>query len=356
MQGAYAEVNKLMSKSVQNYIITSRVVQGEMDVTKATEGEKTDILNRWNTDVRHDIKNFESMKRRERAAEKAPAGQTPASPGGRSTSRLVKRLTGGSQNLEISSERGATASDSQSSLSQNRIDADSEFENAIQVSVRETSRGNAEEDAMIEEAIRGSVNAIRQNGDLPNPVPIHSDVKDPTIFEDEEYRITDEEYQALIEQAIQDSLANHGSLLPLPQQSDAEPLVPGSPHPANSSEDVELKRAIQESQNPPSLPPRYATSDNDDEQLRQALEASKNEMDQEKSQRTEEDIVMEYVKKQSLAEEQFRQQRLVKEKSNMAEHEHQQPTEDDEELRKAIEESLKLSRGDSSGPSGSAAQ
>jgi hypothetical protein len=55
MQGAYAELNKFLSRSVQNYIITSRVVQGERDLQHASEGEKANIIYRWNHDKTENI-------------------------------------------------------------------------------------------------------------------------------------------------------------------------------------------------------------------------------------------------------------------------------------------------------------
>ena len=61
-----------------------------------------------------------------------------------------------------------------------------------------------------------------------------------------------------------------------------------------------------------------------------------------KANRTEEDIVMEYVKKQSLAEAQFR----PKGKGKDSDH-----ADDDEDLKRAIEESMRASgkAGESSG-------
>ncbi|KAJ4173191.1 hypothetical protein NW754_012199 [Fusarium falciforme] len=170
---------------------------------------------------------------------------------------------------------------------------------------------------MIEAAVRESVKAVRQKVESEQAPPLP--LKDPSIFEDQDYQITDEEYQALIEQAIQQSLVADAQL---PQESGFVEL------------DVDTA-------NPPPLPPR----DNDDEELERAIAASKEAMAKEESQRTEEEIVMEYVKKQSLAEEEYRQQ-MMKGKGKADEEN------EDEELRRAMEESLKMSKGDYSGPSG----
>jgi hypothetical protein len=63
-------------------------------------------------------------------------------------------------------------------------------------------------------------------------------------------------------------------------------------------------------------------------------------LEKERSQMTEEEIVMEYVKKQSLAEEQFRRKgKGVVTGGQEAEGDE----EEDEEYRKAVEESLRSS-------------
>ena len=79
MQGVHAEVNKYFTRSVQNYIINSRVAQGQQDCNKASPEEKADIIYRWNNS-KFDLKNFYFMKRKMKAAEKSPAGSEPVTP------------------------------------------------------------------------------------------------------------------------------------------------------------------------------------------------------------------------------------------------------------------------------------
>lgn len=248
---------------------------------------------------------------------------------------------------------------------------DAEFERAIQLSVRETSRGNAEEDAAVEAAIRQSVNAVRQRGQLPEPMPILREndshklaEKDPSIFEDDEYRITDEEYQDLIEQAIKDSMTGSPGYLSLPHDSGVAELEVGdtpvgfwSPEEVGrynrdggdgADSDSDLARAIEESKKAAEQPSQ--SSAEDDAELQRAIEASKDEADKEMSQQNEEDIIMKYIMKQSLAEEEFRRQRL-KGKGREGEDD---DDDNDEDLKRAMGESLRLSRGDDSGPSGAA--
>ncbi|KAH6651632.1 glycosyltransferase family 28 domain-containing protein [Truncatella angustata] len=297
---------------------------------------------------------------------------------------------------------------------------DPEFEQAIQAAVRETSSGDPEEDARIEWAIRSSVMELRRRSTVsiasgisnhstaPSTVsgPTYSsaektsntdttvssphygypsDLKHQVPFSPEDFEnITDQEYQDLIEQAVQLSVAEdhrHKSMQNLHEETEDDsnyeqalqksqqehaPLphddeelrkviaASEAEHAArlqqghdgqndDDNDDEELRKAIEASQAAHAEP----SSDNadDEEELKRALEASEKahqeELARAKADRTEEDIVMEYVKKQSLAEEQYRQ----KGKGTEA------VQDDDELLRRAIEESMKATGkvGESSG-------
>lgn len=365
MQGVHAEVNKMFTRSVQNYIITSRVVQGTQDLTGATEEEKVDIIMRWNN-LKWDLKNHFMLKRKEKAAETAPAVpeqlSREESPFSRpKTSWFHTRNMSTEERRKIQAQKrgfidAPLPTSSSSSSARQSLSDDAEFEQAIQASVRETSKGNAEEDAMVEAAIRESIKAMRARGALLETLPeAVEDIpeKDPSIFDDQDYQITDEEYQSLVEKAIQQSLASHMEDLYWPQESGISELEgftterhapQGVDQTQDEENDEEFRRAIEESKHV-STPPVA----DDEEELQRAIEASKQEMDREHSQRTEEDIVMEYVKKQSLAEEEFRRQ-VNKGKGKAAA---EDDDAEDEELKRALEESLKLHKGDSAGPSGS---
>lgn len=377
MQGAYAELNKFLSRSVQNYIITSRVVQGERDLQTASEGEKADIIYRWKHDADLRALRQGSLKGQEREDSRI------GSVGGSSSRRLPP--------LEGRRQLGAALAESQKQQQPGRSigrsyspvkrtanttsAVDTEYEAAIRASVMETSHGDAEEDAMIEAAIRESVKAMRQRGSLPEPARLALDKKHQDLFEDEEYKITDEEYQDLIEQAIRESMTGQVGDFSMPQASSAQELdavdtaVPahgddprssGSAFTPTSDDDADLQRAMDESRkvSPAALPPRTSPSQqpesDEEEHFRRAIEASKDEMERAQHDRTEEEIVMEYVKKQSLAEEEFRKQQLAKGKGTaVSEVTNDGGDDDEEELRRAIEESLKMSGGSGSAPPGS---
>ncbi|KAI4869725.1 glycosyltransferase family 1 protein [Hypoxylon rubiginosum] len=281
---------------------------------------------------------------------------------------------------------------------------DAEFEAAILTAVRETSRGDSSEDARIEQAIRSSVRALRSRSatvnsfasastiastiassaqdsgymsDFKRPLPdidvrhprSDYDIKHPSSpppalpprSPDELLDITDEEYQALVEQAVQLSIAEHqqgGIVRRDTSESEEDEQFKRAlerSQTERSAEEEEYKKALEASEaerqkegNPDEEELRKALEvsqveqtgaaggNDDDEELRRVLEESerahKEEMARASSLKTEEDIVLEYVKKQSLAEEEFRK----------AQGKQTGGGDDvgDEELRRALEESM----------------
>lgn len=344
----------------------------------ASEGEKADILYRWKQDA--DLRALYQKSTNSQEPEGSRAGSRSESSSWRFSPQEGRRQLVAALSQSPSRQNSGRRNRRSSSPAPRNTDAtaavDTEYEAAIRASVLETSRGDAEEDAMIEAAIRESVKAMRQQGSLPDPIRLAMDSKHHDIFADEEYKITDEEYQDLIEQAIRESMTGHVGDFSIPSSSGTQELdavdtaIPthgGEPRSSvsaltpTSDEDADLQRAIEESRKAaPTLPTRTSPSQeqggDEDEHLRRAIEASKDEMERARNERTEEEIVMEYVKKQSLAEEEFRKQQLAKGKGKEVSettNDGEGDGDDDEELRRAIEESLKMSGGSGSAPSGS---
>lgn len=363
MKGVHAQITKLFARSNYNYIITSRVIQGRRDMRNSSQEERQDIIARWNRGS-FDLKRFDRYQKRSMSNQKisvdpaAPGGDTPPSEQSQRASWLNTRLSSFDERIRDEKDRFFARTDSWrkdkkgegsgsgSSSLHPPIAEDSEFEQAIQASVRETSRGNADEDAAVEAAIRQSVNAVRREGSLPEPMPREPSEKDPSIFADKSYQISDEEYQDLIERAIRESMASDHAppYESHPQESGVAELDAGSSGKGQQArpEDEDLQRAIEASKSQTSGPPL------DEAELQRAIEASKEEANRQQSERTEEEIVMEYVKKQSLAEEELRKKHAKGKGKDTGNGE----GDDDEELRRAMEESLNLSKGDASGPSG----
>ena len=360
--GIHKEVRKLFGSSVANYIISARTAQGFEDSQSATPEERQDIVTRW----------------REHKAEYQNARQNimdQGGPDGQERGRLTptgflqtrhlsfderkklhedRKAKREAERLKVQSEGGhrscpfcrrsnphthdpQAVQDSPSVLPVPDDDPNFEFEHAIHASVASTSRGNPEEDAMIERAIRASIRELQSvsGSNLSDPEAVNraiqasiaeagrrrsnEDAGQPIAMTDK-----DAEHQALLEKAIQQSLLEYQL---------APPAYGAAAADVDSDEDENIKLAIQKSKEHTSQP-----APEKDEALKLALQKSKEELTRQK---TEEEIVMEYVKRQSLAEEAHRQAVLGKQKEVPL------SDADEEALKQAIEESMKTAGGGS---------
>ncbi|KAK0618056.1 hypothetical protein B0T17DRAFT_495243 [Bombardia bombarda] len=387
MQGVHAEVRNLFSRSSTNDIITARALQGKEDLESSTVEEQKDILMRWQA-RNGELKGFYNLKQKE--AEQQQQQQQQPVPAERSTSFASSKDFGDdpppktgwihTRNMSIDERRklheqkdewkkrqDARAANQPSPASVVMPSGptgmppsaleDEQFEQAIRVSVQQTSRGDREEDALIEANIRASVKEMRRiaelekereqqqqqqqqqfgrgdwKGALPPPPPLlprssSSTSVQPTVLDpgndlEDMSNVSDEEYQALIAEAVK------RSLIQKQQQSGVAAGEYGASAPTGGS----------------------ATNvDEDEEQLRRAMEESERaHRDEQQRQRTEEDVVMEYVMRQSLAEEEYRRKSREaavagKEKGKGVGTEGDEE-EVDEDLRRALEESMKVGGG-----------
>lgn len=428
--------------------MASRIAQGKEDYKNATHEERDDIEKRWLAS-RDDLKTYYSWRQKEKGKgpDSSPRRPFPVAEASSATGGLAvpteapktgwkhtknlswderKRLQEQKKAWEGRQAAAAAGLASGSHVTEDvnaarlanqadRADSqDPEFEQAIQLAVRETSNGDEDEDAKIEQAIRHSVRELRRRSTLSLASKVSnqlsaqptgsssdaseagtrdtshygfpSDLKGQIPFSPEDFEnITDEEYQALIEQAVQLSIADDHSksqqtegvlgrdddkdfqqalkrsqtdkassshvedaeLRKAMEASEAEHAARAGQGSDGQDDDEELKKAIAASQ----AAEAHGHGAEDEEELKRALEASQKahqeELARAKANKTEEEIVMEYVKKQSLAEAQFQQKGKGTETSTH---------EDDEDLKRAIEESMRASgkAGESSG-SGSGA-
>jgi len=205
-----------------------------------------------------------------------------------------------------------------------------EFEQAIHDSVAATSRGNEEEDLMIERAIRASVRELQssQSPQLTSQEAlnraIHASIAEAgrggsdQAIRQSSTADDDAEHQALLEKAIQQSLASY-------QQKPQSPRVAGE---VDTDEDDDFKLAIEQSKQNATL-----ANVNDDKKL--GVQKTNEKQPQVK---TEEEIVLDYVKKQSLVEEEHRREMEAMAKKGEAEN---SSAADEEALRLAIEASMR---------------
>ncbi|RDA86396.1 hypothetical protein CP532_6471 [Ophiocordyceps camponoti-leonardi (nom. inval.)] len=316
MQGVHAEVSKLFSKSVQNYIMTSRVLQGRRAAAQATSGEKNEMVRQWEG-LKADLKEFYATKNRSTAAVSEEARQDAPNEGpqnGKAGRRrnhrtLTELMEQKAQRKQLKKKETAEAAAPPSSGSAGLPSDEAEYERAIRLSVQETSRGDAQEDASIEAAIRKSVQAMRRQGGLLQPVPASGEDKEEkrekTKQQDasdiEQWKMTDEEYQELVEEAVRRSLGQQ--------------RVADEDEYDDEAEEAALQRAMAAS-------------------LEESQRAAA-------AQQSEEDMVLDFIRKQSLAEEEM--QRRPRKTTGFGRH--GGSDEEDEELRAAMEESLRMGGG-----------
>jgi len=269
--------------------------------------------------------------------------------------------------------RPATSSQKKAPMSSADLLAASEadFEQAIKRSVTQTSKGNPQEDAVVERALRASVNALRNN---PEPITdenqseafhraVQASVREaqkarkdignnsqvfaesPVDDSEEESHLArvltqsleeqhygtaniamvdndydydteeDEEYlQAVVASQQSAPEMQTRSVPPLPSKTAGQ--VTGTTSNRRTDSDLheeELRQALAASLSKEHDKTSANEHDGDDAELMKALALSEQESKQRtaelEKQRTEEEIVMEYIKKQSLLEEEHRKAR-----------------------------------------------
>jgi len=191
------------------------------------------------------------------------------------------------------------------------------------------ARGNLDEDLMIERAIRASVAELQrgQTSGLSDQEAMDRAIRASIAASGPQSGGVDDDdvdHEAALAKAIQESLQQY-KLDGTRSINTADGAVPD----VESDDDEDMKRAIRQSKE-------------EDEKLK-GKETSGG--------MTEEEIVLEYVKKQSLVEEQHRKEAEEKERKAIEEKKEKEALNsvaDEEALRQAIEESLKGGGGPSS--------
>lgn len=403
-KGIYMELTKRLGSSTQNYIIAARTAQGYEEWKQSGTGERERIVATWKSQ-KLDKRRGKQKQGKQRATEQTAS--VPASAPGRESSGLLsgfkhtknlsfderkelarrkeaakqeekdrKKLQkkGGVSDDQYMSGEASAAHGSQPDI---RSSADllaaneADFEEAIKRSVSQTSRGNPQQDQVIERALRASINALRNNpapvtdeneeeayqravqasvreaerarremrnesetsGTPGAPAEVHlersvlqqaltqtqdesrhGDHKISMIENDNDVDTEDDEdYRRAIEASREPGGKSHT------QRTDAPPsylprqetgTASNSAMAGDEDDDRELREALAASMNLSSGRTTHDDND-DDEELRKAMTASERESKDHEAasekQKTEEEIVLEYVKKQSLLEEQHRQ-------------------------------------------------
>lgn len=371
--GIHKEARKLFGSSVVNYVISARTAQGYEEFQASTAQERLTIISRWNalqaenskssqkdsptpTDGRRSRNSspkgflstrhlsFDERKKlyEERKARREAERNKIQCQDGRPSCPFCRRANPHAH-TPLVVDTPVVVSEPQSS------DTDSEFERAIQASIAATSCGNPDQDAMIERAIRASVRELQNDAETTASNQeainraIQASISEAWQEPGQRQSTTDSpDYQSSLERSIRDSLASYKL------QSRSKIGREG-----NKSKDVANPRPAQ-----PSIEnqPDDINSD-DDEDMKLAIQRSKSEHEQSNA---EEEIVMQYMKKQSLAEEALRLKSLENQRSQSRTLQNlptqstmeEENAADEEALQLAIKASLESANSDSPPGSG----
>ena len=371
MKGLYQEMIKSKGNGVQNYIIAARISQGYDESLSVTPQERADIVSKWKIvkvnakrkknpggetiDSLHSLVADKRKRKEDRwnrvnshfnkpeARPSFPPSLSQHTSYSEASTEPVSRTNSNAlpawkvqEQQRIS--RITTANSQQSQQSNTELEAQliaeeeaerRELEAAIAASVAENSHGNAEEDQLMARAVRASVAELER-------APANSTEQDEeealkramqvSLQEAGRSGATEEE-QKLLEETLRKSLLDtsrhhqHGS----DSEWDS----------SDTEDDADFQRIMAESKELAHLQQHYpqdyqnaagvqesgvagasgaVDTTAEDEELRKVLEeserAEKERQANASKEKTEDEIVMEYIKKQSLLEEEHRQRRL----------------------------------------------
>lgn len=350
MKGIHKEVQKQFGSNVQNYIIASRTAQGYEEWLRSSDTEKQDVIVRWKL-IQKYLKQKHSPDEMVRdVLETQRKMNTEDREGrqgcGRSTS-LAQSTTRTDAPIQDSESAMPAIGGSQSPLRSANMTPEellgaAEVGEANRLSVQGTARGDAEEHVDIEWKIQESVSQLqRQRQEAADKQEDEENLRQAMASsETEAQRHTSQavEYEKQLKQVMAHSLREQrqrGS------DSDWE-----SDRGLNNEEDEEFERAREKSkmmakkaaavsgelpgvERPPSYDQGHLAGT-----TQSKFEAQQQRQQGEKTtqEKTEEEIVMEYVRKQSLLE--VHHQNKGKGRATAAKNK------DDEDLQKALELSM----------------
>ncbi|KAK3642642.1 hypothetical protein LTR56_010690 [Elasticomyces elasticus] len=339
MKGVYKEMQKQFGSSVQNYIIAARTAQGFDEWQASSVEERQDIVIRWKA-LQKDLKkkrNPDEMvkdildeqrrkkqemiaKLRDRVASSSESSGEDATCGGRFKGAFRSRSRSASTSQAVPGPTGlpgaALGHARTANVPEDEVE-DEELKEAIRLSVHETSRGNADEDAQVAKAIEASMAEVERTRTKRS--------------QEGDSQAHDEELERALAQSLKDQRG-------LRDDSDDE----WNRTPATEDDEgyqTETQYAPAGSQGSSQAPLIYDTGHlgGTTREQHQQQQQSGNEKTQEE--RTEEEVVMAYVKKQSLLEEQHRREALEAKGKGKAPQDDDHDT-DDEETKKAMKISM----------------
>jgi UDP:flavonoid glycosyltransferase YjiC (YdhE family) len=323
MQGVYKEMQKQMGSSVQNYIIAARTAQGYEEWSGASAEERLDVVRRWQL--------LEQQLRKKRNADDVVKEIFEEA--------RRKRMEGLPQGGRSTGAGGQFASTStQQAPDPNALEA------AIRESIRQTSRGNPEEDAAIERAIRVSMSELARQSGAAKPQDNDGEALRKAMAASTQESSRQEYQGSEHDDELERALAN--SLKEQRRQYD---------HENDDDNDEEYQEALRQSQQAASnagegssSAPAYDQGHLGGTTREQYEQSSASKGEKSQQEQDEERIVMEYVKKQSMLEQQHQSGKKGEGSSGTGaggKGSREEEDDDDEELRRAMEESLRDQEG-----------
>ena len=322
-KGIYKELRKHLGASVQNYIVAARTAQGYDEWSKSTEDERLHAVRKWH-DVqielakeKHQVKHHKTpppcrfLKTRHMSYDNGKgAAQNKKGPNKLSKSKVANTLNPEVETVPTPLQHAQTYP----RVSSVQSDA-AEFEEAIQMSVAATSKGNPDEDALVEKAIRASVTELQQaskNGDKDDDELLQRAIQ-ASVREAAQYQNDSVGHSEQLHAALSDSVNQRHARPSLGRRPTEIADLDFDDSGVDTDDDENIKIALASSE-------KLQSAGREDENLQRALDASKKAYeDYEKGleqQKTEEEIVLEYVKKQSLAEERYRESAKTAQQTN----------------------------------------
>jgi UDP:flavonoid glycosyltransferase YjiC (YdhE family) len=149
MQGVHKEVQKLYGSNVQNYIVASRTAQGYEEWLQSSDAEKQDVIVRWKL-IQKYLKKKRKPDEMVRDVLEAQRKMNMEDREGRQDWDSAQSASADAPNFDP--ERAMLAMGSSQSPEESLRAA--KIDETIRLSVQETSRGDAEEDANVERAIQ----------------------------------------------------------------------------------------------------------------------------------------------------------------------------------------------------------
>jgi hypothetical protein len=279
------------------------------DWRRSSHAERLDVVSRWHA-ARADLSKQKKQRRSYLLDSSRRSSQNRLS-------NINKQSFGSNQSAQSERQRTVERSlDDPGNCEGASIQAhhkDAEYEQAIRESVAATSTGNVEEDAMIERAIRASIAELkRASADDDDRDPIQRAIQASVVeagraqprqsVDNANSPGTSSDHDRMLEQALRMSMNEHDRADELQgDHLDHDWDDSG----VATDDDENIKRAIENSKADTRLLAHHTEVPENG-----SMESRKNRETLEKpdiAARSEEEIVLEYVKRQSLLEEQHKQ-------------------------------------------------